>query len=411
MICPFCGYKHELDDLFGCPNCLGEGLDDDPNCGGSKMRVCEQVKAKRMALGMSQTELSSGLQGFSDSTLSRYELGRMNIRLNTLKTIAQRLGTTVEEMEKVAASAGHSDPVKDGQLVNPVGERFATALRMSEFNEESLAKELGVKPPAILRWKADGVPRRRLALVAELLGISVAWLSEGLLTSADEDKDEIKKEKSLLKELEGDGWRLSRAGEQLLVKWDDPLEMTEEHRAFIVQHKDELLAEIDAATGSAVAIGGAKAKPEKELKEASSHGYVVKINDHPEAYDRCHSECRLLTREEAIIYLWALAKQDIPQYGVVWMPSGVEPMTNLSMFGAKPPAALRSRIQAQVDKLNETDIESIVCQGLNTIYDALGRHGDASDFVSQVTQAAKEWAEECLTDDNYLGRQQDGLGW
>ena len=27
--CPFCGYRMENDDAFGCPNCLGEGLDGD----------------------------------------------------------------------------------------------------------------------------------------------------------------------------------------------------------------------------------------------------------------------------------------------------------------------------------------------------------------------------------------------
>lgn len=33
MICPFCSFRHDHEgDLYGCPNCLGEGLayDDDP---------------------------------------------------------------------------------------------------------------------------------------------------------------------------------------------------------------------------------------------------------------------------------------------------------------------------------------------------------------------------------------------
>ena len=30
MICPFCEYLHcNEDDLYGCPNCLGEGLDNE----------------------------------------------------------------------------------------------------------------------------------------------------------------------------------------------------------------------------------------------------------------------------------------------------------------------------------------------------------------------------------------------
>lgn len=27
--CPFCGYQTETDDVYGCPNCLGEGLDEE----------------------------------------------------------------------------------------------------------------------------------------------------------------------------------------------------------------------------------------------------------------------------------------------------------------------------------------------------------------------------------------------
>lgn len=33
--CPFCGYEHEnIGDMYGCPNCLGDGLEDDEenNC-------------------------------------------------------------------------------------------------------------------------------------------------------------------------------------------------------------------------------------------------------------------------------------------------------------------------------------------------------------------------------------------
>jgi len=26
--CPVCGYRSKLDDPYGCPNCLGEGLSD-----------------------------------------------------------------------------------------------------------------------------------------------------------------------------------------------------------------------------------------------------------------------------------------------------------------------------------------------------------------------------------------------
>lgn len=32
FMCPFCGYRMETDDRYGCPNCEGEGLDGD-DCG------------------------------------------------------------------------------------------------------------------------------------------------------------------------------------------------------------------------------------------------------------------------------------------------------------------------------------------------------------------------------------------
>lgn len=39
FLCPFCGYRMETDDAYGCPNCLGEGLDGDDNGEGILPRI------------------------------------------------------------------------------------------------------------------------------------------------------------------------------------------------------------------------------------------------------------------------------------------------------------------------------------------------------------------------------------
>ncbi len=123
--------------------------------------------------------------------------------------------------------------------------------------------------------------------------------------------------------------------------------------------------------------------------------HIIRVSDHPSTYAECDSETQVETREDAIVYLWALAKQDVPQFGVVWLPMGIEPMTNYAMFKADSPASLREKIADQVKKLNEQTIEGLVCQGLNIIYHGLGRHGDDPEFVKKVVAAAKEWAEGC----------------
>ena len=137
--------------------------------------------------------------------------------------------------------------------------------------------------------------------------------------------------------------------------------------------------------------------------------YKIRISNQPATYAECHSEVAVDTREEAIVYLWALAKQDIPQYGIVWLPMGVEPMTNVAMFQAEPPASLQGKIASAVASLNEQDIESLVCQALNTVYEALDRYGDDPAFVDKITNAANEWAKECVSyDDDETPIQ---MGW
>jgi len=124
--------------------------------------------------------------------------------------------------------------------------------------------------------------------------------------------------------------------------------------------------------------------------------YKIRIANYPASYSECHSETQVKNREDAIAYLWALAKQNIPQYGVVWLPMGVEPMTNQHMFQADPPVSLQPKIQGYLAKMNSVDIEDMVCEALNLMYEALGQHADDPEFVSRVTEAAQEWAQECL---------------
>jgi len=137
--------------------------------------------------------------------------------------------------------------------------------------------------------------------------------------------------------------------------------------------------------------------------------YKIRISDHPAAFSECHSEALIDTRTEALVYLWALAKQDIPQYGIVWLPMGVEPMTNIAMFQADPPCSLETQIKDVITSLNENSIESLTCQALNLVYEGLGRFGDDPDFVEKITMSAKEWAEECVNNSDTETPQQ--MGW
>lgn len=124
--------------------------------------------------------------------------------------------------------------------------------------------------------------------------------------------------------------------------------------------------------------------------------YKIRISDYPAPYTLCHSEASVDSREEAIAYLWALTIQDIPQYGTVWLPMGIEPMTNLAMFRSEPPPSMQDQIDKIVKTLNEPDIESLVVQGLNAVYEGLMRHSRDPDFVTKIEDAAREWAKECF---------------
>lgn len=121
----------------------------------------------------------------------------------------------------------------------------------------------------------------------------------------------------------------------------------------------------------------------------------IRISDQIAAYSECNSEVEVETKEDAIIYLWALAKQDVPQYGVVWLPMGVEPMTNYAMHQADPPASLKEKIQKKINTLNESSIEGLVVQGLNIVYNGLSRYANDPEYIEKVILAAKDWAEDC----------------
>jgi hypothetical protein len=46
----------------------------------------------------------------------------------------------------------------------------------------------------------------------------------------------------------------------------------------------------------------------------------------------------------------------------------------------------------------EPTIEDLVVAALNTVYDSLKLHGLDPNFIDRVTDAAREWAEDCYQD-------------
>lgn len=127
--------------------------------------------------------------------------------------------------------------------------------------------------------------------------------------------------------------------------------------------------------------------------------YVIRIIDNPAAFSECHSEMQVETKKQAVAALWALAKQDVPQFGICWFPMGIEPVTNIAMFHADPPPYLEEKVAGYLAMFNEPDIEALVVQGLNLVYHGLGRHGNDLEFVEKIVSAAREWAIDCFQGD------------
>jgi len=66
-------------------------------------------------------------------------------------------------------------------------ERLRTTLAESEYDERSLADELGLDPKSVQRWITRGITPRRTAAhrAAKLLGVPVAWLWPDLETERE----------------------------------------------------------------------------------------------------------------------------------------------------------------------------------------------------------------------------------
>jgi len=123
---------------------------------------------------------------------------------------------------------------------------------------------------------------------------------------------------------------------------------------------------------------------------------TISINDIPADVENCHSEVTVSTWKEALIRLYTLANKSRPEYGIAWSDDAREPLDNRHMRSATVPANIKSDVDALIDKENQEDIEVIVVEALNDVYDQLRKHGNNPAFVDLLTKYAREWALECF---------------
>jgi|TARA_S200002703_G_scaffold15841_2_gene13490 hypothetical protein len=123
--------------------------------------------------------------------------------------------------------------------------------------------------------------------------------------------------------------------------------------------------------------------------------YKILIGDKPITGKTYHSVLIEQTFEDMLIQMWALAKQDRPQYASCWCPGAWEPITNYAMFDAEVPEHLEQLVSAAVYVLNHTEIEDLIVDALNAYYKSFARHAHKKDYVEKLVNAAKEWALDC----------------
>ena len=120
--------------------------------------------------------------------------------------------------------------------------------------------------------------------------------------------------------------------------------------------------------------------------------YKILIGDKPITGKSYHSVLVETTYEDTLIQLWALAKQDRPQYAVCWCPGAWEPINNYQMFDAEIPEHLEQLVRAAVYVLNHAKLEDLVVDALNDYYTSIIRHSHKEDYVEKLVAAAKQWA-------------------
>lgn len=124
-----------------------------------------------------------------------------------------------------------------------------------------------------------------------------------------------------------------------------------------------------------------------------------------------HEIVKVMTMAESEIKagMWVLAEIYPGCTATVWMPGGVEPIENSQYAGKLPWSAGVQRLDFERIKHRlapsaaAIDLEEIVCGALNEVApqlkqyfdDSLSGHVDALDFVSMVTIAAENWANDC----------------
>ena len=115
----------------------------------------------------------------------------------------------------------------------------------------------------------------------------------------------------------------------------------------------------------------------------------------PAHYKDCDT-IKVSTTHDALVTIWALAKQATREWASVQLPWALEPITTTELRHRDPPADLTEEIDAKVQKFDRKTMGAIVTDALNAEFKELSMlFGDRGDFVELLTEAARQWAEDC----------------
>ena len=136
-----------------------------------------RIKERRLALGMSQSELAR-LLGYSDrSAIAKIEAGVNDLTHTKIEAFADILQTTAAYL--MGCTDAHREYDKDGEQAVTTGERMKKRRKEIGLSAETVADRLGVSPATIYRYEngdIDKVPGERLAPIAAILQTTPARL-------------------------------------------------------------------------------------------------------------------------------------------------------------------------------------------------------------------------------------------
>ena len=126
---------------------------------------------------------------------------------------------------------------------------------------------------------------------------------------------------------------------------------------------------------------------------------MITIYISPTAAPAYYKDCDTIevrTKHDALVTIWALAKQAHREWASVQLPWAMEPITSDELRHRDPPSDLAEEVDAKVQKLDQKTMDGIVTDALNKEFKELSMlFGDRGDFVELLTESARQWAKDC----------------